>query len=693
VFQDGAQESVLAETFGYDRSGRMLSAINDRAKVFNRYDTVGRVIETQHKHLWDGGATSNGFTTAFTYDIGASSTRTVAYPHGRSVVETLDPRGRLVGVSGGTGVGAEWEYDAADRRTKAAMGNYFHSQFNYDADNRLSSLVHYHAPPPYPLPMISHMRQYGYDAVGNRTSMLDVRWQDQSQVYKYDGRHRLTEFRRGTISGDPGAYVIKNNDLLVDAAMPGKQVWDLDRRGNWDSFETLLNGVSSTQTRTHNGANEIDAIDPDAGGQLTAVDYGVDHNGNLTLDPLAPNAGTTAPAGQRYEYDAANRLTRVWRTNDPGASDDELLLEVAYDALGRRIQSTEHIDPAAIGTPPALSQPKITVHVYVGLEPIEEYDADTNGPGAPTVTLAREFVWGAAFPEPVALIDHTNAGDIPSNGGPEVLHYLHDVLGSVIALTNSDGVVVERYDYDPYGRTYLEDASSNALVTSRYGNPFMWTGQRYDAATGQYHFWARTHSPQLGRWVQRDPYGYPDGLNSYQYAVSDPIYYTDLLGHCAGGEKPKPPKNADVVYGETSSLRPKWKDPKGDKKESNYDPESVKKLHEGRKAIAEVAEKNKKVHRDTPSEEELKDPNVRREWENAQKAAKDAEDDPNLPDDAGHFFIRKGEELNDDDGKSKPDWAKGKTPCRSYGPFRKLGSSGDVPPGDDVYIDVYCGVD
>jgi RHS repeat-associated protein len=43
------------------------------------------------------------------------------------------------------------------------------------------------------------------------------------------------------------------------------------------------------------------------------------------------------------------------------------------------------------------------------------------------------------------------------------------------------------------------------LVASRYGNPFMWTGQRYDATTGQYHFWARTYSPSLGRWMQRDP--------------------------------------------------------------------------------------------------------------------------------------------------------------------------------------------
>ena len=39
---------------------------------------------------------------------------------------------------------------------------------------------------------------------------------------------------------------------------------------------------------------------------------------------------------------------------------------------------------------------------------------------------------------------------------------------------------------------------------SRFGNPFLFTGQRYDAATGLYHFWARTYDPVLARWLQRD---------------------------------------------------------------------------------------------------------------------------------------------------------------------------------------------
>jgi RHS repeat-associated protein len=68
------------------------------------------------------------------------------------------------------------------------------------------------------------------------------------------------------------------------------------------------------------------------------------------------------------------------------------------------------------------------------------------------------------------------------------------------------------------------------LVASRYGNPFMWTGQRYDAITGQYHFWARTYSPSLGRWMQRDPLEYAYGINLSEYVGSRPIVKTDPLG-------------------------------------------------------------------------------------------------------------------------------------------------------------------
>jgi RHS repeat-associated protein len=176
----------------------------------------------------------------------------------------------------------------------------------------------------------------------------------------------------------------------------------------------------------------------------------------------------------------------------------------------------------------------------------------SESPGEPCAeALAREVICGARFPEPVVMVHWTAAGDVAA-GSEEVLHYVRDALGSVVGLTDAGepdatpepvpAKLVERYDYDPYGKTYIahwDPAAGSgsgdwvrheADEPSAFGNPFMWTGQRHDVAIGLYHFPFRTYSPRLGRWLQRDPLGYVDGVNMYAYAGSSPTNLVDPLG-------------------------------------------------------------------------------------------------------------------------------------------------------------------
>lgn len=84
-------------------------------------------------------------------------------------------------------------------------------------------------------------------------------------------------------------------------------------------------------------------------------------------------------------------------------------------------------------------------------------------------------------------------------------YYHYDGLGSVTALSDSDGDTVEQYRYDVFGNVTITDPTDAELDGSAVGNPYMWTGRRLDEETGLYYFRARYYEPELGRFLSPDP--------------------------------------------------------------------------------------------------------------------------------------------------------------------------------------------
>lgn len=200
--------------------------------------------------------------------------------------------------------------------------------------------------------------------------------------------------------------------------------------------------------------------------QYTGLGFSYNQNGAMTSD------GTRS-----YAYDAANRLLSV----------DGAMAGYAYDAMGRRFSKT-------VGA-------VTTQYVYAGDQVIAEYE---NG------ALARSFVYGPGIDEPICML----------SGGTSYFYHF-DALGSVIALTDAAGALAESYAYTPFGQ-------SNG--TSSVGNPYQYTGRRFDDESGLYYYRARYYHPELRRFMQPDPIGYLDGMHVYAYVGNNPVMFVDPYG-------------------------------------------------------------------------------------------------------------------------------------------------------------------
>jgi RHS repeat-associated protein len=115
--------------------------------------------------------------------------------------------------------------------------------------------------------------------------------------------------------------------------------------------------------------------------------------------------------------------------------------------------------------------------------------------------------------------------------GSVTYRIIADHLGSPRLVVNTaDGTVVQRMDYEEWGRVILD--------TNPGFQPFGYAGGLYDRDTGLVRFGARDYDPETGRWTAKDPIGFGGGdANLFSYVLSDPINNIDSNG--LAGEFPK----------------------------------------------------------------------------------------------------------------------------------------------------------
>jgi RHS repeat-associated protein len=261
-------------------------------------------------------------------------------------------------------------------------------------------------------------------------------------------------------------------------------------RGRLNEPGTLtLNGVATSQyadssfdaqVTVNPGVDTVTVVARDYANNATTNRYEVSSSGSNASFTYDLNGNMTGDGARTFEWDAEDRLVAV--------SQGLLRSEFTYDGQDRRVRIVE-LDSGSV-----TSQKNF---LWMGNTIAEERDASGG-------TVAKRF-----FGQGVQV-------------GAARFYYTWDHLGSIREMTDSLGVVVARYGYDPYGVRTKISGSGDA--------DFGFTGHYLHGPSGLYLTKYRAYEPGLGRWISRDPIEEDGGINLYGYLVNDPVNLVDPLG-------------------------------------------------------------------------------------------------------------------------------------------------------------------
>jgi RHS repeat-associated protein len=129
-------------------------------------------------------------------------------------------------------------------------------------------------------------------------------------------------------------------------------------------------------------------------------------------------------------------------------------------------------------------------------------------------------------------------GQAPPAGSGGTQFVFSDHQGSTRVVTNTNGGVISRQDYQPFGDELAAVGmrSSDSFYGATNNARQKYAGMEKDDATGMSHTLWRKYDGMSGRWTSPDPYdasmisGDPQSLNRYTYVNNDPVNQTDPDG-------------------------------------------------------------------------------------------------------------------------------------------------------------------
>jgi len=531
--------------FSYNALGERLAqtdAAGNRSEQW--YDARGRVwkqrtrtaagaTESESLYIWDTAANGRGQlasetrTGTYTAWIGQSGT---ALNFARNY--SYDSLGRLAAsttVIDGTSYPQSIHYDSAGRawNTQDASGRWASTQYTTRGQPvALCESSQSAVPAPCPANASTYLRILDTDAWGHtikerrgNSAAMDVT--------------RSTGARSGRLhtlcAGQSGTCALVNESYVWDAA-GNMNLRVKDNRYQETFTYDALNRLTQATVTVHNGVTS----------NLTTVQTTYDRLGNictsLTGDytyqgrsgcgiDTTHGGGTTGTLGPHRVTQVAHNGAITHYSYDNRGN------QTGRDAPGTANDRTIHysLDDHAY----AIQQGGTSTRFWYAPDG-QRYKREDGGQR--TLYLGNVEIETNAG---ISTIKRTLGGVLLQTivGTTATNHYLfHDVLGSLVRITNASGSVIDLLDYHPFGARRTPSDPTAIQTTSPALTPRGFTGHEHlgTAALSLIHMNGRIFDPTIGRFLQTDPLVQaPHNLqswNPYTYVFNNPLTYTDPTG-------------------------------------------------------------------------------------------------------------------------------------------------------------------
>ncbi len=605
-----------ATTFRYDAAGNVIARTDAKGQVLSySYDTLNRPISLDAPGIDDDiryeydtcsyglgricrvtkapvaaspvitnysytafGDVSSHQGVGYSYD-NAARLSTVTYPSGSIVAYSYDTAGQVSRVELTQGgqiqiLASALTYQPFGPLSEATFGNGLELMRQFDAAHRPESMV---------LGELLH-HDFGFDANGHLTELLDPLDPANDHSFTYDALYRLSESVRsgGPVSGAPvnsrrtrplfssaPALLAHIQTMSNETAKPpaeASQRWLMTAIGN---------AVGSELEPSKIGANNRNADVPSVTLPHVIIEPGKHRfsDGNW---PHAERSASKAVRRRRGVRGAEGWWTWLFADKPTKAPSSSLFRpgrqEFVYDRNGNRTQLTEDRSTSVYEYEPnsnrlsRVAQDRITldangnitaignrslvlsahnriIEVFDGDVRLATYRYNSLGQRVEKDTAASHTLYvystGGQLLGEYGDDGKTIREYVYLNGEPLVqinregvsaeVIYLHtDHLGTPRRATDSSGTLVWSWDSDAFGATAAnEDPDGNGILVTV---PLRFPGQYYDQETGLHYNYFRYYDPSTGSYLTSDSIGLLGGINTYLYALANPINVYDPIG-------------------------------------------------------------------------------------------------------------------------------------------------------------------